>query len=134
MKVFKNSFKLNSFGLLFLILIVLAVGQIGLGLKLKESFSNINSDEDKVNDDWLNRATFYQSQMGYAEYVKSLETTTSPVKGLNSHEMTFLANNRFTPECCPSMYSSSTGCACITPEQGRFLNERGNNRKSCDGV
>ena len=125
MKVFKNSFKLNSFGLLFLILIVLAVGQIGLGLKLKESFSNINSDEDKVNDDWLNRATFYQSQMGYAEYVKSLETNTSPVEGLNSHEMTFLANNRFTPECCPSMYSSSTGCACITPEQGRFLNERG---------
>tara|TARA_A100001015_G_scaffold176905_1_gene196741 strand:+ start:527 stop:925 length:399 start_codon:yes stop_codon:yes gene_type:complete len=130
----KNTFKLNGVGLLILMLIVLAIGQIGLGLKIKESFSNINDDEDKVNNDWLNRATFYQSQMGYAEYVKSLETTTSPVEGLNSHDMTFLANNKFTPECCPSMYSSSTGCACITPEQGRFLNERGNNRKSCDGV
>ena len=129
----KNSFKLNGIGLLILMLIVLAIGQIGFGLKLKESFSTFN-DEDNINDDWLKRATFYQTQMGYSEYVKSLETNSSPVSGLNSHDMSFLANNRFTPECCPSMYSSSTGCACITTEQGQFLNERGNNRKTCDGV
>tara|TARA_Y100000385_G_C12862923_1_gene538076 strand:- start:398 stop:796 length:399 start_codon:yes stop_codon:yes gene_type:complete len=130
----KNTFKLNGVGLLILMLIVLAVGQIGLGLKLKESFSTFNNEEDNVNDDWIKRATFYQTQMGYSEYIKSLETNSSPISGLNSHEMTFLANNRFTPECCPSSYSSSTGCACLTPEQSMFLNQRGNNRTSCDGV
>ena len=39
----KNTFKLNGVGLLILMLIVLAVGQIGLGLKLKESFSTFNN-------------------------------------------------------------------------------------------
>ena len=111
-------------------LIVLAIGQIGFGLKLKESFSTFNN-EDNVNDDWLKRATFYQTQMGYSEYVKSLETNSSPVSGLNSHDMSF-TNNRFTPECC--LHSSSSGCVCLTPEQSMFLNQRGNNRTSCDGV
>ena len=88
MKMLKNSFKLNGIGLLILMLIVLAIGQIGFGLKLKESFSTFNN-EDNVNDDWLKRATFYQTQMGYSEYVKSLETNSSPVSGLNSHDMSF---------------------------------------------
>lgn len=30
--------------------------------------------------------------------------------------------------CCPSTYSSSNGCACLTPEMKSFLNNRGNNK------
>jgi hypothetical protein len=45
-----------------------------------------------------------------------------------SDELHFFANNKFSAECCPSSYSSSTGCACMTPEQLNYLNTRGGNR------
>jgi hypothetical protein len=45
-----------------------------------------------------------------------------------SDELHFFAENKFAPECCPSSYSSSTGCACMTPEQLNYLNTRGGNR------
>ena len=35
----------------------------------------------------------------------------------------FLSSNKFTPECCPSTYSSSTGCACLNPQQINYLNQ-----------
>jgi hypothetical protein len=46
-------------------------------------------------------------------------------------ELFLLANNKFTPECCTgpaSSYSNSMGCACLSPEQAGYLNERGGNR------
>ena len=40
----------------------------------------------------------------------------------------YFKNNKFAPECCPSSYSSSTGCACISNDQLEYLNQRGGNR------
>ena len=42
-------------------------------------------------------------------------------------EMVLFAQNKISPECCPSVYSSSTGCVCASPAQMRYLNERGGN-------
>ena len=41
----------------------------------------------------------------------------------------FFQDTNFYPECCftPNGYSSSTGCACISPEQMKFLSGRGGN-------
>ena len=40
----------------------------------------------------------------------------------------FYANNKFAPECCAtSTVSSSSGCACVTSEQNKFLGTRGGN-------
>tara|TARA_B100000927_G_C16463764_1_gene468903 strand:- start:241 stop:642 length:402 start_codon:yes stop_codon:yes gene_type:complete len=47
-------------------------------------------------------------------------------------ELHFFANNEFNPDCCPSSYTSSTGCACMTPEQLNYLNNRGGNRTSSE--
>ena len=39
------------------------------------------------------------------------------------------AKNPSRPGCCSaSTYSTSTGCVCVTPEQMKYLNERGGNR------
>ena len=36
--------------------------------------------------------------------------------------------NRSAPECCPSTYSTSSGCVCLTPEQQNYISSnRGNN-------
>lgn len=42
-------------------------------------------------------------------------------------EMLMFANTPFKPECCPSSYSTSTGCACITGNQYNYLITRGGN-------
>ena len=43
-------------------------------------------------------------------------------------EKSFFDNIDFKPECCPSTYSSSQGCACLCPQQINYLNSRGGNR------
>ena len=45
-------------------------------------------------------------------------------------DLVFFNNNTFSPDCCPSLYSNSDGCACITPEQLTYLNSRGGNKIS----
>jgi hypothetical protein len=42
-------------------------------------------------------------------------------------QLDFLATTSFKAECCPSAYSTSTGCACLTMDQYQYLHERGGN-------
>ena len=42
-------------------------------------------------------------------------------------EMLMFANTPFKPECCPTAYSTSTGCACLTSDQYNYLITRGGN-------
>lgn len=58
---------------------------------------------------------------------KDLETNVEKNKILNN-SILFFNNTNFNPECCPSNYSNSSGCACMTPEQLNFLGRRAGNR------
>lgn len=40
-------------------------------------------------------------------------------------KMFMFANNRSSPNCCPSTYSTSTGCVCTTKGQRDFIASRG---------
>lgn len=51
-----------------------------------------------------------------------------PSKTLDEGKMFMFDDTTFSPECCPSDYSNSSGCACTTGNQMDFLNERGGNR------
>jgi hypothetical protein len=42
-------------------------------------------------------------------------------------EMLMFANTPFSPKCCPSEYSNSQGCACVTVPQRNYLVSRGGN-------
>jgi hypothetical protein len=50
------------------------------------------------------------------------------------HKLFMLANNKVSPECCPSSYTTSTGCLCSTKEQRRYVASRGNNIRGCDNT
>ena len=52
-----------------------------------------------------------------------------PVDGVKGSEkkMFMLANNRASPNCCPSTFSTSTGCICTTKNQRDFVASRGHN-------
>jgi len=46
---------------------------------------------------------------------------------LPKDELLMFANTPFKPECCPNTYSNSTGCACMTVPQYKYLINRGGN-------
>jgi hypothetical protein len=103
-----------------------------------DGMSLMGSDINEVqNGDvagmWVSKANTYASEFGYGimNNTGSAYTADEPLK---NGEMVIFAKNKFKPECCPSPYSSSTGCVCMTPEQINYLNTRGGNRTSDSGV
>ena len=59
----------------------------------------------------------------------SLENNVGGKIPLPEDTLNFFYANKFTPECCqlPQQYSNSSGCACISIEQMKYLNYRGGN-------
>ena len=43
------------------------------------------------------------------------------------NKMFMFANNQVSPNCCPSTFSTSTGCVCTTDKQRDFVASRGYN-------
>ena len=85
-----------------------------------------NSNKD-VKNSWYNKAKDYAGDMGYQSVMHSKANnkgTEVPLQGT----LFYFRENKFAPECCPSTYSSSTGCACMSPEQLNYINKRGGNR------
>jgi len=87
-----------------------------------------------VASSWASKANTYASEFGYGDINNTGTAYTGTPVPLPEGELVIFAQNKFKPECCPSPYSSSTGCACITPEQYNYLNTRGGNRTSDSGV
>lgn len=107
-------------------------------IPVTERMSLMGSDINEVqNGDvagmWVTKANTYASEFGYGiiNNTGSAYTADEPLK---NGEMVIFAKNKFKPECCPSPYSTSTGCVCMTPEQITYLNTRGGNRTSDSGV
>lgn len=85
---------------------------------------NMNGDQP---GSWSQKAMGYASDMGYNTVLAShanYKGTEVPLQGT----LNFFKNNSFKPECCPSTYTSSTGCACTSVAQLNYLNQRGGNR------
>ena len=57
-----------------------------------------------------------------------------PIDGVESspHKLFMLANNKVSPKCCPSTFSTSMGCVCSTHQQREFIKNRGNNVTGCN--
>lgn len=77
---------------------------------------------------WQNKAAQYSKDMGYSETSSKYSQYSGTPVPLPEGQMLMFNDNKFKPECCPSTYSSSTGCACITQEQVNYINQRGGNR------
>lgn len=107
-------------------------------IPVTEHMSVMGSDINEVqNGDvagmWVSKANTYASEFGYG-IINNTGSSYTADEPLKNGEMVIFAKNKFKPECCPSPYSSSTGCVCMTPEQIKYLNTRGGNRTSDSGV
>ena len=104
----------------------------------KEGMTTLGSDINEVqNGDvagmWVTKANTYASEFGYGT-INNFGASYTADEPLKNGELVMFAKNKSKPECCPSPYSTSTGCICMTPEQINYLNTRGGNRTSDSGV
>jgi hypothetical protein len=117
--------KTNIHVIFLLIVIVIASSLVLAYPSLKDGMSNMDSNSAPI------RWTMGQSSWtGKADnYAKNMDSS-SKYKGnaVDDDQMFFFENNKFKPECCPSTYSTGSGCACISDDQINYLNQRGGNR------
>lgn len=104
----------------------------------KEGMATMGSSINEVqNGDvasmWVSKANSYASDLGYG-VMNNTGSSYSADEPLKNGEMVMFAKNKFKPECCPSPYSTSTGCVCMTSEQIHYLNTRGGNRTTDSGI
>ena len=95
---------------------------------VKEGFSaltgsalNYNMGEG-VKGSWMNQPDKYNI------YQKLEANKIGAVPPLAGDRLDMFYENVSSPGCCPSTYTTSTGCVCETKEQAMYLNTRGGNR------
>jgi hypothetical protein len=104
----------------------------------KESFQQqgrpleYGSLQESKSDDWnfskwVKDATRYAKGMGNENRLDSYQYNSGPKIPLPEGEMNFFKDTKFSPSCCPSSYSSSLGCACLSKPQVNYLTTRGGN-------
>jgi len=96
---------------------------------------------NELHEGLTNMLTGYEYEMknknpgNLTDWYKHLETNRQNTKSPSPYDLLYMfKNNQISPSCCPSTYSTSSGCVCITPEQMLYLNKRGLNRYSNNSI
>jgi hypothetical protein len=106
-------------------------GLVGIGAAIDYKMG------DGVKKSWENKNTLLNNNPSpmdskaindSANIYSALEKNEGGPIPLPEDEMLIFDTNKFSPDCCPSNYSTAEGCVCASPEQMKYLNERGGNR------
>ena len=88
----------------------------------------VESKSDTWNlSNWVKSALRYSKGMGNENKLDSYKYHTGPKIPLPEGQLFFFNNTKFDSECCPSTYSNSRGCACLSQPQYNHLMMRGGN-------
>ena len=103
-------------------------GFIGSNLYSDEPSTYTSGDFSEVDtSSWLQPSLVVRPGQDDSAAVKQFLSREEQPVPLPPDEMLLFANTPFKPECCPSTYSNSSGCACITGKQYNYLIQRGSN-------
>jgi len=124
----------------FLVLAVIAVAVYHL-MPWREGYDNLRSSDDIANaadltysmgdgvkTSWEKPVKIMQKYSGVPNFDNKMETQDTGRPPSGTKDIWFLADTKFSPDCCPSVYSNSLGCICASKEVYDYLNERGGNR------
>ena len=104
------------------------VGFVGANTNYGESSAYDLSDSMPVDtSSWSAQNMTVVPGQPLSEGVKKFLARPKQQLPLPEGEMVFLANSEFKPECCPSAYSTSTGCWCGSSSDYNYLITRGGN-------
>lgn len=86
-----------------------------------------NESEDVNLSKWVSDAVKYSKGMGAEDRLNSYQYNSGPPIPLPEGQMFFFKDTKFNTSCCPSTYTSSLGCACMSKKQFQYLTQRGGN-------
>lgn len=102
----------------------------------KEGFKGIGID-DYANVD---TPLYYMDPSKWAEPTLTYSPDSSPNSAIQnildrpkqpiplpSGELDMFSTTKFKPECCPNAYTTGSGCACMTVDQYKYVEQRGGN-------
>lgn len=69
-----------------------------------------------------------QNDFKPSDWYKQLENNVGGTVPLQDNKLSMFSDTEFAPRCCPATYTNSSGCACLSPDQAQYLNQRGGNR------
>jgi hypothetical protein len=93
----------------------------------QSSLYSLNNYHAVDTSKWSQPNLTYQEGKPMNEDVKKFFARPQQQLPLKDGEMDFFQNVPFSPKCCPSTFSSSMGCACLTTNDVNYLNSRGMN-------
>ena len=86
-----------------------------------------NESDDVELSKWVSDAMRYSKGMGNENRLDSYQYNTGPPIPLPEGELFFFKDTKFDSSCCPSTYTNSMGCACMSKKQFQHLTMRGGN-------
>lgn len=118
---------MNFLNVLFCIILLIGIASIILKDWFKETFVSQNRVNEFIGSLIKNDPNEYVTNNGVFEK--------DGKKNLSGRSLTtniLFTNNEFNKNashtsCCPSIFSNSSGCICLTSEQSNFFNRRGGN-------
>ena len=93
----------------------------------ESSLYNLNNDQSVDTASWSAQNMTVTPGQPLSAGVKQFLARKQQQLPLPEGEMNFFANSQFKPECCPSTFSTSTGCWCGTSQDYNYLITRGGN-------
>lgn len=93
----------------------------------ESSIYSLNNDEPVDPSSWSAQNMTVVPGQPLSQGVKQFLARKPQQLPLAEGEMNFFANSQFKPECCPSAFSTSTGCWCGTSQDYNYLITRGGN-------
>ncbi len=92
-----------------------------------EFASSKSSDTIMPSSSWSMPTLVYSPGATPSAGAKSIYDRKKQPVPLPEGEMDMFATTEFKPSCCPNAYSTSTGCACMTVDQYKWIKNRGGN-------
>ena len=96
------------------------------GVNVGGQYSNYNVPPVSTKK-WSNPNLVYAKGKKPSKGVQNILNRPAQPIPLPKGELDMFAKTDFKPECCPNSYSNSSGCACMTVPQYKYLVERGGN-------
>ena len=104
------------------------------GVGLTEGFAGIselsdyNIQKKPVNtSSWFSPSLVYNKKHPSNKSIQAIMNRPNQPIPLPKDELLIFATTPFKPECCPSTFSTSTGCWCGTSQDYNYLVTRGGN-------
>ena len=86
------------------------------------------NESDELNlSTWVSDAVKYSKGMSSEDHLNSYQYNSGSTVPLPEGQLFFFKDTKFDSSCCPSTYTSSKGCACMSKKQFQYLTMRGGN-------